>query len=97
MTARATLPARPFRLKADMPERVATIAVYVFYAYAGVGLLFALAFAYRGAQKIDDQASGSGFLFRCLIFPGSVAFWPLLLRRWFHSTGEPPEQRDPHQ
>jgi hypothetical protein len=80
-----------------MPERIVTIAVYVLYAYAAAGILFALAFAYRGAQKVDHQASGTSFVFRCLIFPGSVAFWPHLLQRWIHATGEPPQEQDAHQ
>ncbi len=80
-----------------MPELVATVFVDIFYAYAIIGLLFALAFVSRGAQKVDQQAAGTSFAFRCLIFPGALAFWPLLLRRWFHATGEPPEGRNPHR
>jgi hypothetical protein len=80
-----------------MPERVATVFVFLFYAYASIGLLFALGFTYRGVQKIDPSAAGTGFFFRCLIFPGSVAFWPLLLRRWLRGRGEPPEQENPHR
>jgi hypothetical protein len=80
-----------------MPERLATILVYLFYGYAAAGFLFALAFVTRGAQKVDRQASGTGLAFRCLIFPGALAFWPLLLRRWLHATGEPPPERNPHR
>lgn len=80
-----------------MAEQIATVFVYLFYAYAAIGFLFALAFVSRGVQRVDQQASGTGFAFRCLIFPGSIAFWPLLLRRWLHATGEPPEEGNPHQ
>jgi hypothetical protein len=80
-----------------MLEPVVTGFVYLFYAYAVIGLLFALAFVFRGVQKIDSQAAGTSFFFRCLIFPGSVAFWPLLLRRWLHGSTEPLEERNPHR
>lgn len=80
-----------------MAERVATIAVYIFYGFISLGLLFAIAFVWRGVQKVDRQATGTGFAFRCLILPGSIAFWPLLLRRWLRATGEPPEQENPHR
>ncbi len=80
-----------------MSERVVTALVFLFYAYAAAGFLFALAFVARGAQKVDRQAVGAGLAFRCLIFPGALAFWPLLLRRWLHATGEPPEERNPHR
>ena len=79
-----------------MAERIATIAVYVFYLYVSLGFLFALAFVWRGVQKVDQQAAGTGFAFRCLILPGSVGFWPLFLRRWPHASGEPPEEENPH-
>ena len=50
--------------------------------YAAAGLLFALAFVIFGAPRIDASARGSGLAFRLLIFPGSVAMWPLLWSRW---------------
>lgn len=80
-----------------MAERIATIAVYIFYGYVSLGLLFAIAFVWRGVQKVDQQAAGTGFAFRCLILPGSIAFWPLLLRRWLRPAGAPPEQENPHR
>ncbi len=80
-----------------MAERIAAIAVYILYGYAAAGTLFAIAFVSRGVQKVDEQARGAGLLFRLFIFPGSAAFWPLLLRRWLSATGEPPEERNPHR
>lgn len=50
--------------------------------YTAVGLLFAIAFAASGVDRIDTAAHGSGLAFRLLIIPGAAALWPLLLRRW---------------
>src|SRR5919108_572568 len=51
----------------------------------------------RKSGKGRIVAIGSSLGFRILIFPGSVAFWPLLLRRWTGRKSEPPEERNPHR
>jgi hypothetical protein len=79
-----------------MVEAIAILFVYALYVYTALGVGFALAFVAVGVKRIDSQAIGSGVGFRVLIFPGSVAFWPLLLRRWITGKGEPPEERNPH-
>ncbi len=80
-----------------MYERVATLLVHALYLYGVSGLVFAIAFVTTGVKRIDSQAIGSGVAFRVLIFPGSAALWPLLLRRWISRTAEPPEGRNPHR
>jgi len=80
-----------------MAETVGSLVVWVLYAYALAGALFALFFVTRGVQAVDSQARGASIGFRLLIFSGAAAFWPLLLKRWMRATGEPPEERDPHQ
>ncbi len=80
-----------------MFERIAILFVDAFYFYALLGLVFALAFVTVGVKRIDSQANGSGAAFRLLIFPGSVAFWPMLLRRWIAGKSQPPEERNPHR
>lgn len=80
-----------------MYERIAILFVDAFYLYALLGVVFALAFVTIGVNRIDSQANGSGAAFRLLIFPGSVAFWPLMLRRWIAGNSEPPEERNPHR
>jgi hypothetical protein len=82
---------------APMYERIAILFVDAFYLYALLGVVFALAFVTIGVNRIDSQANGSGAAFRLLIFPGSVAFWPLMLRRWIAGNSEPPEERNPHR
>lgn len=52
-------------------------------SYAVVGILFAVAFLSRGVGALDPVAKDSGRAFRALLFPGTVAFWPLLAKRWW--------------
>jgi hypothetical protein len=80
-----------------MAEVLASFVVRAFYAYALVGAVFALVFVIRGVEQVDFQARGAGVGFRFLIFPGALALWPLLLKRWLHAAGEPPEEWRPHR
>lgn len=50
--------------------------------YLTLGLVFAVPFVIKGINKIDEGAHGSTWGFRILIIPGTIVFWPLLLRRW---------------
>ncbi len=80
-----------------MYERVATLLVDALYLYGIAGLFFAIAFVTTSVKRVDSQAIGTGVGFRVLIFPGSAALWPLLLRRWVSGIGEPSEERNPHR
>jgi hypothetical protein len=64
---------------------VVTWLVNLAAAYAAAGLVFAIAFAVHGVEVIDPVAKQSGVGFRLLIIPGSIALWPLLMKRWFRS------------
>ncbi len=75
---------------------VATWLVNILAVYAGVGLLFAIPFVAKGAGKIDPSAASGTLGFRLLIIPGTVAFWPILARRWLAAEG-PPEECNPHR
>lgn len=79
-----------------MAEQVSAWLARALGLYALVGAIFALAFVAFGVQRIDPEAKGSGVGFRLLIFPGSAAFWPLLLRRWIGGRREPAEEANPH-
>ena len=70
--------------------------VYALTAYAAFGLLFAIAFAWVGVERVDSQARGAGVGFRLLILPGVAAFWPLLLRRWVRGE-EPAVESNSHR
>lgn len=80
-----------------MYEHLAFLFVDALYLYAALGVAFAIAFVTIGVKQVDSQAIGSSLGFRILIFPGSVAFWPLLLRRWMAGKTEPPEESNPHR
>ncbi len=56
-------------------------------AYLAAGLLFALAFAFGGAARIDRATQGAGVFFRLLILPGAALLWPLVLVMWIAGAG----------
>ncbi len=52
-------------------------------AYGTLGLVFALAFHWRGLSRLDQGSRGAGLGFRWVITPGVVALWPwLAVRCW---------------
>lgn len=79
-----------------MLTAVAAWIVVTLQLYAGLGVLFAIAFVIVGVNRVDPVARDSGWGFRLMIFPGSVAFWPLLLYRWVHGL-PPPVERNAHR
>ena len=50
--------------------------------YLFAGFLFALVFVTIAVPRIDPDAKNSGAAFRLVIFPGSVALWPLIVLLW---------------
>ena len=56
-------------------------------AYAAVGAVFAVAFAWRGAARLDPAARGATWGFRVVILPAAAALWPWLLVRWLLVRG----------
>jgi hypothetical protein len=64
-------------------------AVTLILALAGIyvlaGIVFGVAFVVRGASRIDPAARGAGVLVRVMWFPGAVALWPVLLKKWMWS------------
>jgi len=67
------------------------IALYAATLYVVIGVAFAIAFVLKGAAAIDRNAADTGAGFRLAIFPGCVAFWPLLLARWRRGAPQPVE------
>jgi hypothetical protein len=78
-------------------EHFARVLTVALYGYVLLGVIFALAFVTVGVSRLDPDSRGSGAGFRLLIFPGAVAFWPLLLRRWIAGQTEPPPEGNPHR
>jgi hypothetical protein len=64
---------RQFRYMAARFDSVAELFVYGLGAYSAAGLLFAAVFVFKGVQRIDSEAQGSGIGFRLLIIPGVAA------------------------
>lgn len=65
--------------------------------YVALGVLFALAFVTRGVGRLDPSAKKGTIGFRLIIFPGVVALWPILAKRWYKGMNEPPEEETPHR
>jgi hypothetical protein len=76
---------------------IATGFLILLAAYLGLGFLFAIPFALLGVKRIDPHAAHGSWGFRLLIIPGTLAFWPLLLKRWASGVHEPPEERNAHR
>jgi hypothetical protein len=58
--------------------------------YLLAGLAFALPFVLAGAGRIDPHAARGSWGFRAVLIPGAVLLWPLLARRWWCRSGQPP-------
>ena len=61
---------------------IISILLIITAIYLTAGLAFAVVFVFRGVTKVDETAQGSGIGFRLIILPGTVVFWPLLLKKW---------------
>ena len=80
----------------DLDINLAIWIVRLFGVYFALGLIFALAFVFRGVQRIDAAAKGASVGFRLLILPGCAALWPLLTWRWIRGS-EPPTESNAHR
>ena len=76
---------------------IAAAFLILFGSYLACGLVVAIPFAFVGVGKIDPHAAHGSWGFRLLIIPGSIAFWPLLLKRWLHGVKEPLEECNAHR
>lgn len=76
---------------------IASLFLILMAAYLGFGLLVAIPFVLVGVRNIDPHAAHGSWGFRLLIIPGTMAFWPLLLRRWTQGTESPPEEHNAHR
>jgi hypothetical protein len=65
---------------------IAKILVSAIYLYLFAGLVFAVLFLWRGVAVLDDSAKGISAKTKALLFPGTVALWPVLLQKWLRAT-----------
>ena len=54
--------------------------------YLLLGFFFAILFVWKGVEKVDEGAHGGSIGFRIIIIPGSIVFWPLLLKKWLKAS-----------
>lgn len=62
------------------------IILIVAAIYLAIGFLFAIPFVIKAVQKVDEGAHGGSIGFRFIIIPGTMVFWPLLLKRWMKAA-----------
>ena len=79
-----------------MSVTIAQWVVLLMGLYLLIGVLVALPFVFSGVKRVDPSAREGTLGFRLLIFPGSVALWPVVLRRW-RSGSPPPEECNAHR
>lgn len=63
-------------------EQIISIILLVALAYIAIGILFSVVFIWKGLTKVDHGTEESDKLFKVMIFPGLVTFWPLFLAKW---------------
>lgn len=68
-----------------MPRAMIEFVVESAFLYAVIGLVFAIAFAWRGAGSVDAVARNPTLGFRIVVVPGAALLWPLLAVRWWRS------------
>ena len=62
------------------------IILFVIEVYLALGLLFSIPFVIKGVTVIDpDGAQGTKWTFRVIIIPGTIIFWPVLLKKWINT------------
>lgn len=58
------------------------VILFIILLYLFAGLIFAIPFLIKGVTVIDEGAVDSKWSFRLIILPGTIVFWPFLLRKW---------------
>ncbi len=61
---------------------IVSILLIMIAIYLAAGFVFAIPFVIKGVSKIDEGAQGAGWGFRVIIIPGTMVFWPFLLKKW---------------
>ena len=54
--------------------------------YLSCGLVFGSTFVTTGVGSVDPAACGTSVLFRLLILPATIAFWPFLAAKWIKAV-----------
>jgi len=67
-------------------ESFISIFLLIFGVYLLIGILFSIAFLWKGISKVDPGTAESGFFFKLLLFPGMCFFWIFFLPKWLKSN-----------
>lgn len=65
-----------------MVELIISMVLILTGIYLLIGLFFCFVFFRKGVQSIDEGVKGAPIFMKILIFPGTVALWPVLLAKW---------------
>lgn len=63
-------------------EQIISTILLIVLIYVVLGILFSIVFIWKGLSKVDHGVEDSGKLFKFMIFPGLVTFWPMFLLKW---------------
>uniref|UniRef100_UPI004048E5D7 hypothetical protein n=1 Tax=Roseivirga sp. TaxID=1964215 RepID=UPI004048E5D7 len=65
-----------------MVELIISTVLILVGIYLLIGLFFCFVFFKKGIQSIDEGMKEAPIFMKILIFPGTVALWPVLLAKW---------------
>ena len=65
-----------------MTETIVSIALLAAGVYVLIGIVFYFPFIRKGVHTFDDGVKSAPLFMKILIFPGTVALWPILLKKW---------------
>ena len=65
---------------------IAALALYALALYGLLGVCVALLFVCAGVTRVLPQPATVSIPARVLLFPGAVALWPVVARRWLQSA-----------
>jgi hypothetical protein len=71
---------------------IAALVVYALALYVLLGVGVAVAFVLLGVTRILPQPATVTIPARVLLFPGSVALWPIVVRRWLQAARSGPRK-----
>ena len=66
------------------------IIIYIALAYLSLGTIFSIPFLVKWIHRLDEATYESGLAFKLTILPGSIIFWPVLLKKYWKSKSERP-------
>ncbi|MFK7771647.1 MAG: hypothetical protein AB8F94_05885 [Saprospiraceae bacterium] len=67
-------------------ETIISTILFIVGIYLALGIIFSIAFLWKGIAKVDDGAKETGLVFKMLLFPGLVVFWVYFLRKWLKTN-----------